>query len=46
MQGFLSRDGMAPADFLAAGRLEVGGYGVDLIAKVAVKAPLVWDGCG
>jgi len=23
---------MAPADFLAAGRLEVGGYGVDLIA--------------
>jgi len=32
MQGFLSRDGMAPADFLAAGRLEVAGYGVDLMA--------------
>ena len=32
MQGFLSRDGMAPADFLAAGRLEVAGYGVELVA--------------
>jgi thioredoxin reductase len=31
MQGFLSRDGMAPADFLAAGRTEVAGYGVELI---------------
>ena len=28
MQGFLSRDGMPPADFLAAGRAEVTGYGV------------------
>ncbi|MEO5840112.1 MAG: NAD(P)/FAD-dependent oxidoreductase [Acidimicrobiales bacterium] len=32
MQGFLSRDGMSPADFLAAGRAEVAGYGVELIA--------------
>ena len=31
MQGFLSRDGMRPADFLAAGRSEVTAYGVDLI---------------
>jgi thioredoxin reductase len=31
MQGFLSRDGMPPADLLAAGRAEVSGYGVDLI---------------
>ena len=31
MQGFLSRDGMAPADLLAAGRIEVAGYGVELI---------------
>jgi thioredoxin reductase len=31
MQGFLSRDGMAPADLLAAGRLEVAGYGVELV---------------
>ena len=31
MQGFLSRDGMPPADFLAAGRAEVTAYGVDMI---------------
>jgi thioredoxin reductase len=31
MQGFLSRDGMAPADLLDAGRAEVRGYGVDVI---------------
>ena len=31
MQGFLSRDGMPPADFLVAGRAEVAGYGVELI---------------
>ena len=32
MQGFLSRDGMAPADLLAAGRSEAADYGVELIA--------------
>ena len=31
MQGFLSRDGIPPADFLAVGRDEVRGYGVELI---------------
>ena len=31
MQGFLSRDGMPPADLLVAGRAEVRGYGVELI---------------
>src|SRR3954449_5828573 len=31
MQGFLSRDGMPPADFLAAGRAEAAGYGVELV---------------
>jgi thioredoxin reductase len=31
MQGFLSRDGMPPADLLAVGRSEVTGYGVELI---------------
>ncbi len=31
MQGFLSRDGMPPGDLLAAGRMEVAGYGVDLV---------------
>ncbi|MFF0167552.1 NAD(P)/FAD-dependent oxidoreductase [Streptomyces prasinus] len=32
MQGYLSRDGMSPAAFLAAGREEVAGYGVELLA--------------
>jgi thioredoxin reductase len=31
MHGFLSRDGMPPADLLAAGRVEVSGYGVELV---------------
>lgn len=31
MQGFLSRDGMPPADLLAEGRAEVSGYGVEVI---------------
>jgi thioredoxin reductase len=31
MQGFLSRDGMPPADFLAEGRSEVTHYGVELV---------------
>jgi thioredoxin reductase len=31
LQGFLSRDGMPPADLLAAGRAEVSGYGVELL---------------
>ena len=36
MQGFLSRDGMPPADLLVAGRAEVVGYGVELIEDVVV----------
>ncbi|MFI8304283.1 NAD(P)/FAD-dependent oxidoreductase [Streptomyces sp. NPDC085927] len=32
MQGYLSRDGMSPAAFLAAGREEIAGYGVELLA--------------
>jgi len=31
MHGFLSRDGMPPADLLAAGRAEVSAYGVELV---------------
>ena len=31
MQGFLSRDGMPPAELLAAGRPEIRGYGVEVI---------------
>jgi thioredoxin reductase len=40
MQGFLSRDGMPPADLLAAGRAEVTGYGVELVSdQVAAIDP-------
>lgn len=35
LHGFLTRDGDAPADFLAAAREEVRGYGVELIADEA-----------
>ena len=37
MHGFLSRDGLAPADLLAVGRDEAAGYGVDLIAGHVVS---------
>ena len=36
MQGFLSRDGMRPADLLAAGRTEATGYGVELFEDQVV----------
>ena len=40
MQGYLSRDGMPPAELLAAGREEVQAYGVELIAgRVARITP-------
>ncbi|GAA4935379.1 NAD(P)/FAD-dependent oxidoreductase [Actinoplanes utahensis] len=32
MQGFLSRDGMPPAEFLALAKTEIAGYGVRMIA--------------
>ena len=40
LQGFLSRDGMAPADLLAAGRDEVAGYGGHVVGGTvtSVKA--------
>ena len=37
MQGFLSRDGMSPAAFLAAGRAEAAGYGVELVEDRVVE---------
>lgn len=36
MQGFLSRDGMPPADFLAVGRAEMTRYGVELVEDQVV----------
>jgi thioredoxin reductase len=38
MQGYLSRDGMPPAEFLAVGREEIARYGVELIRDRAVDA--------
>ncbi|MFF5188637.1 NAD(P)/FAD-dependent oxidoreductase [Streptomyces sp. NPDC000345] len=36
VQGYLSRDGMPPAEFLAAGREEIARYGVELVRDRAV----------
>lgn len=36
MQGYLSRDGMSPAEFLAEGRREIQRYGVELVRDRAV----------
>ncbi|MFF4253672.1 NAD(P)/FAD-dependent oxidoreductase [Streptomyces sp. NPDC001663] len=36
MQGYLSRDGMPPAEFLAIGREEIARYGVELVRDRAV----------
>ncbi|MFJ9103234.1 NAD(P)/FAD-dependent oxidoreductase [Streptomyces sp. NPDC102405] len=37
MQGFLTRDGMPPAEFLALGREEIKGYGVELVRDRVVE---------
>ncbi|WP_371581981.1 NAD(P)/FAD-dependent oxidoreductase [Streptomyces sp. NBC_01314] len=46
MQGFLSRDGMAPAEFLAVGREEIARYGVELVRGRAVDLTRDDDGRG
>jgi len=38
MQGYLSRDGMSPAEFLAVGREEIARYGVELVRDRAADA--------
>ncbi|MDT0486602.1 NAD(P)/FAD-dependent oxidoreductase [Streptomyces doebereineriae] len=37
MQGFLTRDGMPPAEFLSIGREEIKGYGVELVRDRVVE---------
>ncbi|WP_055491328.1 NAD(P)/FAD-dependent oxidoreductase [Streptomyces sp. TP-A0356] len=44
MQGYLSRDGMPPAEFLAVGREEIARYGVELVRDRAVDAVRDADG--
>jgi thioredoxin reductase len=44
MQGYLSRDGMSPAEFLAVGREEIARYGVGLVRDRAVDVAKDADG--
>ncbi|MEH0662722.1 NAD(P)/FAD-dependent oxidoreductase [Streptomyces stelliscabiei] len=44
IQGFLSRDGMPPAEFLAVGREEIARYGVELVRGRAVDVTRDDDG--
>ncbi|MFD5634909.1 NAD(P)/FAD-dependent oxidoreductase [Streptomyces sp. NPDC127077] len=44
MQGYLTRDGMPPAEFLAEGRREVEGYGVEIVRGRVTD--VVRDGAG
>ncbi|MER6155812.1 NAD(P)/FAD-dependent oxidoreductase [Streptomyces sp. NPDC001868] len=44
MQGYLSRDGMSPAEFLAVGREEIARYGVELVRGRAVDVTRKDDG--
>jgi thioredoxin reductase len=44
IHSFLTRDGTPPAEFLAAGRAEVRGYGGDVVDGTVVAATAVADG--
>ncbi|MFE9685901.1 NAD(P)/FAD-dependent oxidoreductase [Streptomyces sp. NPDC006285] len=44
MQGYLTRDGMSPAEFLAVGREEIARYGVELVRERAVDVARDADG--
>lgn len=44
IHGFLTRDGTAPADFLAAARREVQGYGVEILDQEVVTVTADEDG--
>ncbi|MCZ4511193.1 NAD(P)/FAD-dependent oxidoreductase [Streptomyces sp. ActVer] len=44
MQGYLSRDGMSPLEFLAVGREEIARYGVELVRDRAVDVAKDADG--
>jgi thioredoxin reductase len=44
MQGFLSRDGMAPSELLAVGREEVARYGVELVDGTVTRLEQIGGG--
>ncbi|MFE1439911.1 NAD(P)/FAD-dependent oxidoreductase [Streptomyces sp. NPDC058739] len=46
MQGYLTRDGMPPAEFLAAGREEIARYGVELVRDRVTDVARDGDGDG
>jgi len=46
MHGYLSRDGLPPAELLAAGRAEVEGYGGQVVHDTVVEAAPHGDGTG
>ncbi|MEU8620595.1 NAD(P)/FAD-dependent oxidoreductase [Streptomyces sp. NPDC048623] len=46
MQGYLGRDGMSPADFLAVGRREIAAYGVEWTRGVVTAAVAEGSGAG
>src|SRR6188472_2277701 len=46
MHGYLSRDGLPPAELLAAGRAEVEGYGGQVVPDRVVEAAPDGDGAG
>ncbi|QFQ95723.1 NAD(P)/FAD-dependent oxidoreductase [Streptomyces phaeolivaceus] len=46
MQGYLSRDGMPPAEFLAIGREEIARYGVELVQDRVVEVTRDEEGQG
>lgn len=46
LHGFLTRDGMAPADFLALARQDLEPYGVEVVHEKATEAETLGDGGG
>jgi len=44
MHGYLTRDGMAPRDFVAAGQHELAGYGASIVQATATEAARAADG--
>ncbi|MFI0357433.1 NAD(P)/FAD-dependent oxidoreductase [Actinomadura sp. 9N407] len=44
MHGYLTRDGMAPRDFIAAGQEELSGYGASIVQATVAEAERATDG--
>lgn len=44
MRGYMTRDGMAPRDFIAAGQEELAGYGASIVQATVTEAERATDG--